>query len=125
MNIRSILADDMTALKAIIDANDLFPSDLLDDMVSDYLENKNSQALWFTCENSKPIAIAYCAPEKMTEGTWNLYLIAVLPDYQKQEISTSMLRHIEQVLTKSGERLLLVETSGLNGQSARILPPRL
>jgi ribosomal protein S18 acetylase RimI-like enzyme len=49
----------------------------------------------------------------MTEGTWNLYLIAVHPDYQGQGLGTSMLHYIEQMLTARGERMLLVETSSL------------
>ena len=114
-NIRPVKPNDMLSLKAIIDANDLFPSDMLDDMMSDYFENKNSSDFWFTYEDNKPVAMAYCAPERMTEGTWNLYLIAVHPDCQGKGIGTSMLRYIEQKLSDRGERILLVETSSLAG----------
>ena len=119
-NIRPVIPNDMPALKAVIDANKLFPSEMLDDMISDYFAHENSQDIWLTYKDEKPVArrslalgIAYCAPEKMTEGTWNLYLIAVHPDYQGQGIGTSMVRYIEQMLTARGERILLVETSNL------------
>ncbi|MGB5636047.1 MAG: GNAT family N-acetyltransferase [Waterburya sp.] len=56
----------------------------------------------------------------MTEGTWNLYLIAVHPDYQGKGYGSSLLRYIEQMLAARGERLLLVETSSL----ARFEPTR-
>ena len=82
-------------------------------MVSGYLENEESSDLWFTYEKDKPVAIAYCAPEQMTEGTWNLYLIAVHPDYQSQGIGTSVVNCIEKTLKERGERLILVETSSL------------
>jgi ribosomal protein S18 acetylase RimI-like enzyme len=49
----------------------------------------------------------------MTEGTWNLYLIAVHPGYQRQGLGTSMLHYIEQILTTRGERVMLAETSSL------------
>lgn len=111
--IRPITYEDIPALKAVIEANDLFPPDMLDDMISGYFNNEDGSEFWFTCEDSKPVAIAYCAPERMTEGTWNLYLIAVHPDYQGQGLGTSMLHYIEQMLTARGERLLLVETSSL------------
>ena len=111
--IRAITDNDLPALKAIIDATDLFPSNMLDEMISDYLSNKDSNEYWFTYDDGKPVAIAYCAPEKMTVGTWNLYLIAVHPDYQRLGLGTSMLHHIEQKLAEGGERILLVETSGL------------
>ena len=112
-NIRPVTPNDITALKNVIDANDLFPSNMLDDMISDYFDNKNGSDLWFTYEDGEPIAIAYCAPEQMTEGTWNLYLIAVHPDYQGKGYGTSMLSYIEQILAGQGERVILVETSGL------------
>ena len=111
--IRPITSEDIPALKTVIDANDLFPSNMLDEMISDYLSNEDSQDYWFTYDDSKPVAIGYCAPERMTQGTWNLYLIAVHPDRQRIGLGTSMLYHIEQRLAKSGERILLVETSGL------------
>lgn len=112
--IRPIKSEDLTNLKEVIDANKLFPSHLLDGMVSNYLGEKDSSELWFTYEKDKPVAIAYCAPEQMTEGTWNLYLIAVHPDYQSQGIGTSMIKHIEETLKEQGERLILVETSSLS-----------
>lgn len=56
--------------------------------------------------------MAYVAPERMTEGTWNLYLIAVHPHHQRQGCGKSMLQYVEKMLTEKGERVLLVETSG-------------
>ena len=111
--IRPATSKDLPALKAVIDANDLFPSDMLDEMISDYLHNKDSNDYWFTYDDGQPVAIGYCATEKMTQGTWNLYLIAVHPDYQKSGHGASMLQHIEQKLAERGERILLIETSGL------------
>lgn len=121
-NIRAVQPNDIFSLKKVIDANDLFPSDMLDEMLSDYFDDTNtnqeqSSDLWFTYEDDEPVAISYCAPEKMTAGTWNLYLIAVHPDYQGKGYGTSLLQHIEQVLAERGERLLLVETSGLDSFS--------
>ena len=111
--IRPIKVDDLSALKEVIDANDLFPSAMLDEMTADYFNNQDSQDYWFTYDDRQPVAIAYCAPEKMTEGTWNLYLIAVHPDCQRSGIGASMLNHIERRLGNLGERILLVETSSL------------
>ena len=49
----------------------------------------------------------------MTDGTWNLQLIAIRPDHQRQERGTALLRYVEQTLVVRGARVLLVETSGL------------
>lgn len=102
----------MPALKAVIDANDLFPSHLLDDMMAGYFNGDAGDDFWLTDDDDRPVAVAYYAPERMTEGTWNLYLIAVHPNYQGQGRGAALLRHVEQTLAARGERLLLVETSG-------------
>ena len=111
--IRPATRDDMPALKAVIDANGLFPSEMLDEMIADYLDGTSGQEFWLGDDDGEPVAVTYCAPERMTSGTWNLHLIAVHPDSQGQGRGTAMLRHIEQVLARLGERVLLVETSGL------------
>ncbi|MEL6930843.1 MAG: GNAT family N-acetyltransferase, partial [Cyanobacteria bacterium J06600_6] len=115
VNIRLIESKDRLDLKAIIDANELFPANMLDEMLYDYFSENNSHEIWLTgTVENKPVAIAYCAPEKMTEGTWNLYLIAVHPEYQGQGIGTAIIGHVEQMLISRGQRILLVETSGLD-----------
>ena len=83
-------------------------------MLFEYFNNEASSDLWLTYEQEIPVSIAYVAPEKMTEGTWNIYLIAVHPDFQSQGIGTVMIEKIEKLLTEKGERILLVETSGLD-----------
>jgi len=113
MNIRPVEKSDLTNLKKVIDSNDLFPSELLDDMIKDYLagtpENKE---IWLTTEDSSQV-VAFCAPEKMTSGTFNLYLIAVHPWRQGKGIGTEILQHLEKHLVEQQQaRILLVETSG-------------
>ena len=112
-NIRAVTPNDMAALKIVIDGSGLFPSEMLDDMIADYFDNENSPSFWLTYEDGGPVAVAYCAPEPMTEGTWNLYLIAVHPDYQGQGRGAAIMHYIEEMLAARGERILLVETSGL------------
>lgn len=115
--IRPVALEDMPALKAVIDANGLFPSDMLDDMLAGYFDaGASGGEYWFTQdEGNGPLAVAYCAPERMTQGTWNLYLIAVHPSDQGQGRGGALLRHVERTLAARGERVLLVETSGLPG----------
>lgn len=58
-------------------------------------------------------AIAYYAPERMTEGTWNLYLLAVEPQHQGQGLGAALVRRVEHDLRQTGARVLLIETSGV------------
>ena len=46
--VRPVKLKDLPSLKAVIDANKLFPSDMLDEMISDYFSNENSNDYWFT-----------------------------------------------------------------------------
>jgi len=103
----------MPALKALIDANGLFPADMLDDMMAGYFAGEAADDFWLTVDNGGPVAVAYYVPERMTQGTWNLLLIAVHPDCQGLGLGAGLMHHIEQALTLRGERILLVETSGL------------
>jgi ribosomal protein S18 acetylase RimI-like enzyme len=115
MKIRAVTRDDLPALKGVIDATELFPSQLIDDMIEGYLSG-TTEEFWLTMTNEahgNPIAVAYCAPERMTQGTWNLLLIALHPDQQGRGHGTALISHIENKLRENGQRILLVETSGL------------
>ena len=115
--IKATTPDDTNKLLALAEATGLFESaqiEELDQMLSQHFNNgTDSEGLWFTDYENEPVGVAYVAPERMTEGTWNLYLIAIHPDYQRQGRGAALLSHVEQMLDKRGERVLLVETSGL------------
>jgi ribosomal protein S18 acetylase RimI-like enzyme len=113
-SIRTIEEQDLIHLKAVIDSNGLFPSDLLDDMTNDYFSNEATTDIWLTKEiDNVPIAVAYCAPERMTEGAFNLYLIAVDKNLQGKGIGADIMTYVENLLLETGGRILIVETSGL------------
>ena len=111
--IRPVVTADLPALKQVIDATKMFPSEMLDDMIAPYLADPAGSDIWFTYADPDPISVAYCAPERMTEGTYNLYLIAVHPDFQSGGRGADMVHYIEEPLRGMGARVLIVETSGL------------
>lgn len=117
--IRLTTPDDVTDLIVLAEASGLFePSQTeeLVQMLDQYFNGETeNQDLWFIDDDNGVVGVAYVAPERMTEGTWNLYLLAIHPEYQRQGRGVALLRHVEQVLASRGERVLLVETSGLEG----------
>jgi len=104
---------DLLAIKRIIAETDMFPPKILDAMAAPFLNGHGSEESWLVVDNGEPVAVAHYAPERMTEGTWNLLLIAVRPDHQGRGAGSALQRHVEQELTARGQRVLLVETSSL------------
>lgn len=111
--IRKVEKSDIAGLKEVLDSSELFPSEMLEDMISDYLENPESEEIWFTMVKDKEtLALGYCAPEKLTEGTYNLYAIAVRKGLQGKGVGSEMMAYIEERLRSMGHRILIVDTSG-------------
>jgi GNAT superfamily N-acetyltransferase len=107
----------MPALMTLIEAVGLFPPDEIEDlrgMLTDYFAGTGGDDhFWITDDDEGLAGVAYYAPERMTEGTWNLYFIGVHPDRRREGRASALLDYVEEALAARGERLLLVETSSL------------
>ncbi|MDM9384726.1 GNAT family N-acetyltransferase [Chlorogloeopsis sp. ULAP01] len=116
--IRPTTPDDSVALIALAVAAGMFPAnetEALGKVLADYFGgNLDDGHVWITDEEEgEPCGVAYYAPALMADRTWYLYMIAVHPDCQRQGRGAALLRYVENALLSSGQRLLLVETSGL------------
>lgn len=110
--IRPIIQTDIPYLKEVLDSIELFPAEILEDMISDFFTNPDNEEIWFTAtDNDIPISLGYCAPEKLTDGTFNLYAIGVKNNLQGKGIGKLMMAYIEHELKQKGHRILMVETS--------------
>jgi ribosomal protein S18 acetylase RimI-like enzyme len=110
--IRKVTKEDLKGIKEVLDSSELFPSEYLDDMIADYFNNPSTVDIWFIAiENNMCIALGYCIPEKLTDGTYNLLAIAVRKEFQGKGIGHLMMNFIEQLLKENNRRLLIVETS--------------
>ena len=115
--IRSVTSADIDEIKKVVDSSGLFPSEYLNEMLSDYFNNADTRDIWFTYfDYNIPVAIGYCVPEKFTEGTYNLLAIGVSEDSQRKGIATEMMKYIEQLLKYKEGRILIVETSSDDAQ---------
>lgn len=118
--IRLATQDDTAAVMTLAEASGLFRPPELEELggeLTDYFGGDQSRPhFWLTDDDGDfedgLMSVAYCAPEVMTDGTWNLLFVAVRPDFQGQGHGAALVRYIEQLLTRRGERILLVETSG-------------
>lgn len=112
--IRKVRKDDLEGIKQVLDTIDLFPSEMLDDMISDYFNNPETEEIWFTSvHDGKICGIGYCAPEKLTDRTYNLYAIGVQNELQSKGMGKQMMFFIENYLRAIGARVLIVDTSSM------------
>jgi len=122
--IRPSKLDDIAAILAIAKAIGFQLSELevVNKLLTEYFTNgngsdswqkSNAERFWLTNHQENDngvIGVAYCEPERMTDQTWNLQLIAIHPDHQGQGHGGKLLRHVEATLKVCGGRMLLVET---------------
>jgi len=119
LKIRPTRFDDMPPLRIVLDETGLFPSDLLPDLLSNFLHEVGNNEIWLTAEiQEKVVGFCYAVQEKLTVGTWNMLAIAMLPSRQGDGIGGELVRELELLLRKRGNRVVIVETSG-TGQFAQ------
>lgn len=116
--IRSIERNDKHELIALANKIGLFEDNQLEElqqMLADYFLDENDRdRFWLVDEDRGVVGVAYCELEPMTDGTWNLRLIAIDPDCQGKGRGTLLLGCVEKKSIERGGRMLLVETSGLD-----------
>ncbi len=115
--IRPTKPEDTEALMALCKVTGLFqPQELavLGAMLAEYFQGAlGADHCWIMDDDDGLVGIAYYAPEKFADKVWNLYLIGIHPDRQGEGRGTTLLRHVENSLALRGERILIIETSGL------------
>lgn len=105
-------AADIPALRQVLDGTELFPSDVLVEMMTPYLEGQ-SEAFWLSCHvQNVAVGLAYTVPEALTNGTWNMLALAVLPEVHGQGCGAALVSSVEERLRLMGHRMIIVETSG-------------
>ena len=113
IEVRNAITSDVNSFKEILNTIELFPADMLDDMIHNYFNNPESMDVWFTAlEEDVVVGLGYCVPEQLTDGTFNLLAIGVRSDIQGKGIGRKMMDFIEGELKERGHRLLIVDTSG-------------
>ena len=115
--IRPVTPADSAAVAALAISSGLFPADasgFLDKMMADYFAANQAEGhLCVIDAEAESLGVVYYQPALATDRTWFLTMIAVRADRQGQGRGAALMEHIEQALRTGGQRLLLVETSGL------------
>ena len=116
--IRDLVRADLPLVAPILDATGLFPSDMLADMAEPWLAGEAPHHWLVAAAGETVLGFAYAEPERMTEGTVNLLAIAVDPARQNGGVGTALVAALASRLVAAGNRVLIVETSSLEGYTA-------
>jgi ribosomal protein S18 acetylase RimI-like enzyme len=117
-SIRAATTDDRTAVRTIAIATGLFDAEswpdvqgIMDDSIAGNLEDHH----WIVLEDDahRVVGAAYYAPEPFSHQMWNMYFLGVLPGHQGDGTGAALVAHVEDVLRARGERVLIIETSGV------------
>ena len=112
LSVRPLRRDDLAALASVLEATELFPSDMLAGMVAPWFAAP-SVAVWLVAEGAGGVCgFAHAVPEALTEGTWNLLALAVRPAAQGRGIGAALVRGARAALAAQGSRLVIVDTAG-------------
>lgn len=113
--IRPTIPADRDAILALVEASGQFDPDGLAH-VRGTLESHlagEGDGIWLTVDDGEPVGVAYCAPEPVTSGTWNLLMLWIRDDRHGKGHGSAIVRRVEEELRARGARLLIVETSSL------------
>jgi GNAT superfamily N-acetyltransferase len=117
--IRPLKPEDRLPIRRIVEATGVFTAaeaDVAIELVDDALaKGMESGYVIFTAVDEHDSATGYyCIGNRaMTDGTFDLYWIAVDPAVHNHGVGRALLLHAEEIIRKSGGRLVIAETSGL------------
>ena len=117
IKIRKTISEDREAIKIILIDTQKFNQEEIDcalELIDIYLNNPSQKVyLIATAINKDNEIVGYVCYGKapLTNGAYDLYWIAVKPEYQRHGIGKILLNHIEEEIVKLSGRLLFAETS--------------
>ncbi len=116
LQIRPMTSKDKTAIVHMLQNIPEFkPAEILvaEEVIDSYLlDSTESGYHIFVAETDSGIVGYICfGPTPLTEGTWDLYWVAVAPNRQSQGIGKSLLLFAEEAIKGNKGRMIAIETS--------------
>jgi Acetyltransferase (GNAT) family len=94
-SIRAMRCEDLAGVRLVLDSTRQFPSSMVEEMAEPFLSG-NAPHLWLVAfSEDRVFGFAYCEPERMTDGTYNLLAIAVASGLQRSGVGAGMVRQVE------------------------------
>ena len=115
--VRPLTSVDRERVMEIIRATRFFlPEEIkvAEELIDIYLsqpDQKDYQIVVAEDENGQVVGYMTYGPTPLTEGTWDLYWIAVSPEVQGRGYGQLLVRYLENEVKKNKGRLVIIETS--------------
>ena len=117
MKIRPMVEKDRASLLSMLIKTRSFTSaeidvamELIDIVLKDQIQ-KDYQIYCMVDDRDQAIGYICYGLTPMTRGTFDLYWIAVDPDFQKRGVGSKLLSFLEEVVKAEGGRMILADTS--------------
>lgn len=111
LDIRLCSASDLKGLGKVLDSIDLFPAEMLPELMSPFL-GADPADLWLTCLSEESLAaLCFARAERLTQGTWNMLALGVDAGFQGRGIGAALVAALEEQLRARGARIVIVDTS--------------
>ncbi len=123
MTIRPLKKSDRDALVSIVRRTNVFTeeevgvaAELLDAALDD--PGQKDYIIYVSCTDTDVTGYYCIGPTSMTDGTYDLYWIAVDPDHQGKQVGRRLLESAEELVRSAGGRLIVAETSSTGKYTA-------
>jgi ribosomal protein S18 acetylase RimI-like enzyme len=117
MKIRPLLEKDRAKLLSVLIETRAFTSAEIDvamELIDIVLKDRVQKDYQVDCMvDDQDLAVGYICygPTPMAQGTFDLYWIAVDPDFQEQGVGSKLVGFLEEGVKASGGRMILADTS--------------
>ena len=110
-------AAEAAAIRTLARSEPLFSTqevEVVDELLDDYLQRADHHGYFFLSawQDEALAGFACYGPTPMTDGTYDLYWIAVAPAWKGQGVGRALLAAVESDVRARGGHLLVLDTSG-------------
>ena len=119
MKIRSLISKDRTKLRAVLVETDAFSPEEIDvamELIDIVLTDENQGDYKIQCavdDRDQPVGYICYGPVPMTQGTFDLYWVAVDPSFQGRGAGSKLLMFLEEAVKETEGRMILADTSSI------------
>ncbi len=116
MKIRKMLPEDKAPVMKILETTGMFSKEevaVAEELIDIFLKNKEQKdyIIYVSDENYTVTGYVCYGPTPATEGTFDLYWIAVSPNHQNKGIGKKLLSFVEKEVADKTGRMIIIETS--------------